>query len=38
MAVCEINAKEKEKIRNLFDNYNKRLLKLIKNNGDVIPY
>lgn len=37
-AVKEINAKEKDKTKNCFNKYNKRLLTLIKNNGGVIPY
>lgn len=37
-AVNEINKKEKDKIAGFFHNYNKRLLTVIKHNGDVIPY
>lgn len=37
-AVMEINHKEKEKVKGYFQNYNKRLMMVIKNNGNIIPY
>lgn len=37
-AVDEINQREKAKVRGLFEKYNNRLLTLIKNHGDAIPY
>lgn len=37
-AVDEINHNEQDKIKTLYDKYNKRLLNVIVKNGDVIPY
>ena len=37
-AVKEINRKEKDKVKHYFEKYNKRLLAVIKNKGDIIPY
>ena len=37
-AVEEINKKEKDKVVGFFKKYNKRLLTVIKHNGDVISY
>lgn len=37
-SVKHINAKKKEVIKSLYDNYNRRLLKVIDNNGNDIPY
>lgn len=37
-AVDEINLREKAKVKSLFEKYNNRLLSVIKNHGNAIPY
>jgi hypothetical protein len=37
-AVKVLNTKKKDTIKSLYENYNRRLLKVIDNNGNDIPY
>ena len=37
-AVEAINTRNKETIKSIYDNFNRRLLKIIENKGNAIPY
>ena len=37
-AVNQINVEKKEIIKKIYEKYNERLLKVIENNGEAIPY